>query len=311
MTSKYGALSKGCKNHDKDNDADWYLSTGTLAHLGIDISRGDGQSVHAIADGTVRYAGTAWGSSWGHVVVVEHGTVTSERFLAVYAHLYSDTIKSGTITKGTKVGRVVTTGTGPHLHFGLVPGPWTGTVPPGSVKLTPDANGNCTLSQGQRSSTVDGRAWLTSRTPNGVLSTSTGYRVRNTNSGKCVDAAGGGTSNGTRIQQYTCNSTTAQKYKFIPTGSGYYKLVRGGTSDQVIDIQDRSTANGAKAHLWTYVGGTNQQWKPVYLGKDRWRFVARHSGRCLDVPGASKNNSVQLHQYECNGTAAQSFTLTL
>ena len=54
----------------------------------------------------------------------------------------------------------------------------------------------------------------------------------------------------------------------------------------------------------------NQQWRPESLGGGRWRFRARHSGRCLDVPGASTAAGVQLQQWDCNGTGAQSFLLT-
>jgi Ricin-type beta-trefoil lectin domain-like len=38
-------------------------------------------------------------------------------------------------------------------------------------------------------------------------------------------------------------------------------------------------------------------------------FVNRNSGKCLDVPAASTADSVQLVQYACNGTGAQSYRL--
>jgi hypothetical protein len=34
-------------------------------------------------------------------------------------------------------------------------------------------------------------------------------------------------------------------------------------------------------------------------------FRVRHSEKCLDVPGNSNNNGVQLQQFQCNATAAQ------
>ena len=55
----------------------------------------------------------------------------------------------------------------------------------------------------------------------------------------------------------------------------------------VIDVSGVSTANGAKLHLWTYVGGNNQQWIPEQTSTGVYRFRARHSGRCIDVPGSS------------------------
>ena len=72
-----------------------------------------------------------------------------------------------------------------------------------------------------------------------------------------------------------------------------------------------ATGNGAKIQLWG-VGapaGTNQQWRPVALGNGFFRLVARHSGRCLDVPGQSTANGLQLQQWDCNGTVAQAWRL--
>ena len=71
-----------------------------------------------------------------------------------------------------------------------------------------------------------------------------------------------------------------------------------------------STADSAPIQTWTYGGGANQQWQPVSEGGGYYHFVNRNSGKCLDVPGASLADSVQLVQYACNNTAAQSFRLT-
>jgi hypothetical protein len=75
------------------------------------------------------------------------------------------------------------------------------------------------------------------------------------------------------------------------------------------DVTGVSTADGGLLQLWTYGGGANQQWQAVDEGNGRYHFVSRNSGKCLDVPGASTAD-VQLQQYTCNGTAAQSFMLT-
>lgn len=39
-------------------------------------------------------------------------------------------------------------------------------------------------------------------------------------SGKCVDAAAAGTADGTAVQQYTCNGSTAQQWQFRSVGGG-------------------------------------------------------------------------------------------
>jgi hypothetical protein len=135
------------------------------------------------------------------------------------------------------------------------------------------------------------------------------YTVTNAGSGKCVDARSAATANGTAVQQYSCNGTAAQSWTFTATDSGYFQIGNAGASSQVWDVTNVSTADQAPIQLWAYGGGANQQWQPVDEGNGNYHFVNRNSGKCLDVPGASVNDSVQLQQYTCNGTAAQSFSL--
>ncbi|MCW2879106.1 MAG: hypothetical protein JWQ95_3206 [Sphaerisporangium sp.] len=144
----------------------------------------------------------------------------------------------------------------------------------------------------------------------GPISPTTWYSVVNKGSGKCVDARAAGTANGTAIQQSTCNATNAQQYQFVPTSGSFVRVNNRGNSAQVLDVTNVSTADNAPIQIWTYGGGNNQQWQPVSEGGGYYHFVNRNSGRCLDVPGASTADSVQLVQYTCNGTAAQSYRLT-
>ncbi|MFD4524436.1 RICIN domain-containing protein [Streptomyces sp. NPDC058470] len=131
--------------------------------------------------------------------------------------------------------------------------------------------------------------------------------VVNGGSGKCLDAASAGTANGTVVQQYTCNSSTAQQWSLTATSGGYVQIGNANSTSQVVDVSDNSTADNALVHLWAYGGGNNQQWLPVDEGAGNYHFVNRNSGKCLDVPSASTADSVQLVQYTCNGSAAQRF----
>jgi subtilisin family serine protease len=146
-------------------------------------------------------------------------------------------------------------------------------------------------------------------TATGGFSSSTWYRMINRNSAKCLDARGSGTANGTAVQQYTCNGSNAQSWQLLATDSGYYRVNTRNATAQGLDVNGVSTADGALIHLWAYGGGANQQWSPQSLGGGYYRVVARHSGKCLDVPGASTADSVQLQQWTCNATNAQSFTI--
>jgi beta-glucanase (GH16 family) len=129
------------------------------------------------------------------------------------------------------------------------------------------------------------------------------------NSGKCVDAAAAGTANGTLVQQFTCNGTNAQKWTRTATDSGYVRIGTNNAVNQVLDVSGPSVADGALVHLWAYGGGTNQQWLPVAEAGGFVHLIVRNSGKCLDVPAASTADGVQLQQFTCNGSAAQSFKL--
>lgn len=161
---------------------------------------------------------------------------------------------------------------------------------------------------------INGLLWLggqTSTTPPTTPPTSdpTWKQIVNKNSGKCVDAKAAGTTNGTVIQQYACNGSNAQQYQLADVGGGYVRINNRGSSAQALDVTNVSTADNAKIQTWTYGGGLNQQWQSVSEGGGYYHFVNRNSGKCLDVPAASTADGVQLVQYTCNGTGAQSFRL--
>jgi glucosylceramidase len=161
--------------------------------------------------------------------------------------------------------------------------------------------------------TLPGRAAATftwSNAGGGGISPTAWYQVVNAGSGKCVDEANWGTAPGTAVQQWTCGSGQHnQQWQLTPTTSGYYRVSPRFAPALAWDVTAVSTADGALAQLWTYGGGNNQQWLAQSVGAGTWRFVARHSGRCLDVPGASLADGARLQQWACNGTGAQAFHL--
>jgi glucosylceramidase len=138
------------------------------------------------------------------------------------------------------------------------------------------------------------------------------YQLVNRASARCVDAAGWGAINGTAVDQWACGAGQQnQEWQLRPAGGSYYGILNRNAAAQnlVLDVAGGAgaTANGAKVQLWTSSGATNQQWKPVPLGGGFYELVARSSGKCLDVPGASTANGVQLQQWSCTGASNQQF----
>jgi beta-glucanase (GH16 family) len=151
-------------------------------------------------------------------------------------------------------------------------------------------------------------------TPAPVIDSTRWYNVINQTSALCVDDNAWGVVNGSTVIQWPCGSGQFnQEWRFQPTDSGYYNVFVRYAPSLGWDVTGGAgaTGNGADVQLWSIggAGGANQQWKPVPLGNGYYNFVARHSGRCLDVPGSSTATGVQLQQWDCNGTGAQAFRL--
>lgn len=160
---------------------------------------------------------------------------------------------------------------------------------------------------------IDGLTWLGragggTPAPGGPIPETTWYSLADAGAGTCVDARSAGTADGTVIQQYTCNGTTAQQFRFRPTDSGYIRIANRGAPQQVVDVTGVSTADGTPLQLWSYGGGGNQQWLPVKEASGRYHFTARHSGKCLST-NSGPAPGTPLVQRACDGSAAQSFQL--
>ena len=72
-----------------------------------------------------------------------------------------------------------------------------------------------------------------------------------------------------------------------------------------------ATASGDLLQIWNYggTGNTNALFAANAQSNGDYTFTADNDGLCLDVPSASTASGVQLEQYTCNSTGAQSFAL--
>jgi glucosylceramidase len=115
--------------------------------------------------------------------------------------------------------------------------------------------------------------------------------------GKCVDAAGGNSANGTAVQLYTCNGSVAQQWTVGTDGT----LRAFG---KCLDVKDVGTANGTRVQIWDCAGGSNQRW----TASNR-ELVAANSGRCLDATNVSSADGTPLQIWDCTAAANQLWTL--
>jgi len=115
--------------------------------------------------------------------------------------------------------------------------------------------------------------------------------------GKCVDVAGGSSANGTPVQLWDCNGSTAQRWTVGADGS-----IRA--LGKCLDVTSASTANGAKIQLWDCNGSGAQSWR-VTAGRDVVNVAA---DKCLDVTDNSSANGARLQLWSCTGAANQKWT---
>ena len=165
---------------------------------------------------------------------------------------------------------------------------------------------------GSRALTVSGLALLglTSTTQAIAIDPTRWYTVKIRHSGKYVDVRGAGIANGTILQQYSWNGGDAQRFRFIPTSGGYYRVEYKKAPSRGWEVGGSRTSDGSKTNIWDWVNRLNQQWRPYASGSGWIEFHPRHvDGKCLDVPRGSTANSVQLQIYTCNFTTAQDYQL--
>jgi aryl-phospho-beta-D-glucosidase BglC (GH1 family) len=201
---------------------------------------------------------------------------------------------------------------------GLIPNSW-GFYDPNHWATTPNISADSAAAIA-----ADWQQWTTAATfslntalglsgnaNGGTINTSSWFNIINANSGLCVDAANSATANGTFVQQWACGAQQFnQEWQLQAQGNGHYSIVNRNAPGEALDVTGQGTANGSLIQLWIYGGGSNQQWMPVAVGNGEYKLVGVGSGRCLDVPAASTANGVHLQIYDCNGTAAQAFSLS-
>ncbi|AEI12417.1 Endo-1,4-beta-xylanase [Cellulomonas gilvus ATCC 13127] len=140
-----------------------------------------------------------------------------------------------------------------------------------------------------------------------TVDTSAWYVLVNRNSGKALDVYNLATTDGARITQWARNDGAWQRWQFVSTGDGYYR-VRSQHSGKVLDVSGRSMADGGPVIQWTDNNAANQQWRVTVSGGYA-TLVNRNSGKALEVQGASTADGANVVQYTSWNGANQQWQL--
>ncbi len=129
--------------------------------------------------------------------------------------------------------------------------------------------------------------------------------------GKCVDVAGGAVANGTAVQLYDCNGTAAQQWTVGADGTiralgrqvsgrvGWQQCEQHAAAD--LDVHRRRQP---EVDLLTGLSAA-----PASAAATATGPITGLAGKCVDVAGGAVANGTAVQLYDCNGTAAQQWTV--
>ena len=163
--------------------------------------------------------------------------------------------------------------------------------------------GSCTCARRARSPPTSGEslwsteAWYTLNSIPGSPPPPTGGTITGVG-GKCLDVDNAGTADGTKIQLWTCNGTTAQSWTKV--GDTYRVL------GKCLDVDNGGTANGTKVQLWTCNGTGAQVWQPQSDGSIR----NPQSGKVMEAAGGSSADRTQIQLGTYAGGAHQKWVVS-
>ncbi|XVV16426.1 glycosyl hydrolase family 18 protein [Actinoplanes sp. CA-131856] len=158
-------------------------------------------------------------------------------------------------------------------------------------ELSQDATGSNSLVSAIYE-TVMGGGGPTTPPPSGRTGRITGI------AGKCVDIASASSANGTAVQLYDCNGTTAQNWTVGTDGT-----IRG--LGKCLDVNAAGTANGSLVQIYDCNGTGAQRWTAQSNGT----LVNAGSNKCLDASNNSSANGTRLQIWDCFAGANQRWVL--
>lgn len=131
----------------------------------------------------------------------------------------------------------------------------------------------------------------------------------NTAPGLCLDIDTGNGWDGVNLQQWECNGSDAQRFRFRSRGGNLYE-VRASISEKCLDVINAGTYDGANIHQWECNDNSSQIWSVESLGAGRYRFLPQVAvDKCMDVDNSGTSNGTNIQQWECNGSSAQQFSV--
>lgn len=121
--------------------------------------------------------------------------------------------------------------------------------------------------------------------------------------GMCLDVQGGGKTNGTPVQIYTCNGGAAQQWML--EGGEDDLHIRNGGSFKCLDVAGNASANGTKIQISDCYKSKGQSWKGDVRAASPLKSLS--TDKCLDLSAFTKSTDARL--WDCKNASAQKFLI--
>ncbi|WP_243348406.1 RICIN domain-containing protein [Parabacteroides sp. FAFU027] len=160
------------------------------------------------------------------------------------------------------------------------------------------------------------KAYATSNTPASACSLENNgvYEIEiQTDPGKVLDLYNGTDANGTVIRPWDRNGASAQQWKAIDAGNGYWRFVSmASATNRCIDLYTANPSNGTQIKLWDYYNNDAQAWKVTSLGGGYYQVLSKVAvgqglTRGWDIPYCNMDGSQGMQLYDYIASSCQKY----
>lgn len=175
-----------------------------------------------------------------------------------------------------------------------------------AASTTVSGNTNCQGGGGGGGGNDGGGGGSGGGTDSGAIAEGT-YHVTNANSGKFLEVANAGTSDGDDVQQYADTGHPCQEWDATDNGDGTYTFTNVD-SGKLLEVANADTSDGANVRQWADTGHACQDWAVVDNGDGSYRLENANSGSVADVEDGSTSDGATVIQWPWHGGDNQCWT---
>ena len=145
------------------------------------------------------------------------------------------------------------------------------------------------------------------------------YTIKAIHSGKVLDVAGAGMTNGTNVQQYEVNGTESQQWFIKDNEDGTYSIV-SRLNGLYLNIENGEIKEGSNINVYEENGGDSQKFKFEKVEEERCEQLiengtytistALNSNMVFDIAEGSYQNGANLQLWGSTGAQQQKFEVT-